>query len=102
MSPSPLATLIALHGMTAAYARNIQNVLTASGTATSDLVRVLRATYAPFEAYKNKYGELEKAQLVAGVAAMGIAVSGGKGSAGDRVGEMEKYVGRMEVRCLGT
>jgi hypothetical protein len=50
---SKLGTLLSLHGMTGAFARNVQHVL--AGSDGEELGRVLRAVYSPFEGHKARW-----------------------------------------------
>jgi hypothetical protein len=50
---SKLGTLLSLHGMTGAFARNVQHVLAAADG--EELGKVLRAVYSPFEGHKARW-----------------------------------------------
>eukprot|EP01018_Ginkgo_biloba_P014591 Gb_05711 [translate_table: standard] len=88
-----LEILIELHNMTGAFARNVHHLFASADIA--DLANTLRAVYSPYEAYKQRYGELERAILSAGIASLDLrgAVPRGVGAQGV---ELSETVRRME------
>ncbi|KAK4796133.1 hypothetical protein SAY86_028459 [Trapa natans] len=88
-----LEALIELHNMTGTFARNIQHLF--SGSDLSSLMSTLKAVYLPYEPFKQKYGQLERAILsneISGVDLRG-AVARGLGAQGI---ELSETVRRME------
>ncbi|KAL2633454.1 hypothetical protein R1flu_004933 [Riccia fluitans] len=91
---SRLGLLIVLHNMTGEFAKNLQHLL--SSFAVSEVARVLKAVYAPYEGYKRRYGELERAQLLSEIALMDIRGAVPRG-VGQRGVELSETVGRVEA-----
>ncbi|BBN04234.1 conserved oligomeric Golgi complex subunit 7 [Marchantia polymorpha subsp. ruderalis] len=91
---SRLGLLIALHNMTGEFAKNVQHLL--SGFETPEVARVLKAVYVPYEGYKRRYGELERAQLLSEIASMDIRGAVPRG-VGQRGVELSETVGRIEA-----
>jgi hypothetical protein len=77
-----LETLIELHNMTGAFARNINHLFAVADITV--LENTLRDFYSPYESYKQRYGELEHVILLAeivslnlrGVVPRGVGVQG--------------------------
>ncbi|KAJ3690975.1 hypothetical protein LUZ61_020139 [Rhynchospora tenuis] len=88
-----LEALIELHNMTSTFARNIQHLLAESDLPI--LLSTLRAVYSPYETFKVRYGQMERAILSAEIARIDIrgAVSRGVGAQGI---ELSETVRRME------
>ncbi|KAK9148200.1 hypothetical protein Scep_006957 [Stephania cephalantha] len=88
-----LATLIELNNMTGAFARNIQHLFSESDLQV--LLETLRAVYSPYESYKQRYGQMERAILSSEIAAIDLrgAVVRGIGAQGI---ELSETVRRME------
>ncbi|CAM6118369.1 unnamed protein product [Calypogeia fissa] len=91
---SGLGTLIALHNVTGEFAKNVQHLL--SGIDLSEVARVLTAVYTPYEGYKQRYGDLERIQLLGEITTMDLrgAVPRGLGQKGV---ELSETVGRMDA-----
>lgn len=88
-----LEILIELHNMTGAFVRNINHLFSVADTTV--LANTLRALYSPYESYKQRYGELEHAILLAEIASLDLrgAVPRGVGAQGV---ELSETVRRME------
>lgn len=88
-----LETLMELHNMTGAFARNVQHLF--ADADTSALANTLRAIYSPYESYKQRYGELELSILSAEISSLDLrgAVLRGVGAQGV---ELSETVRRME------
>ncbi|TVU08484.1 hypothetical protein EJB05_41889 [Eragrostis curvula] len=88
-----LQALIELHNMTGTFARNIQHLFSESDLAV--VLNTLKAIYYPYEIFKGRYGQMERAILSAEMAAIDIrgAVSRGVGAQGI---ELSETVRRME------
>ncbi|XP_042505329.1 conserved oligomeric Golgi complex subunit 7 [Macadamia integrifolia] len=88
-----LEALIELHNMTGAFARNIQHLFSESDLQV--LLDTLKAVYSPYESYKQRYGQMERAILSAEIAALDLrgAVARGVGAQGI---ELSETVRRME------
>lgn len=91
---STLGLLIGLHSVSEAFSKNVLHLLSAIDVA--ELARVLQAIYQPFEGYKQRYGELERIQLLGELSALDLrgAVSRGFGQRGV---ELSETVRRMEA-----
>ncbi|KAG0584810.1 hypothetical protein KC19_3G236100 [Ceratodon purpureus] len=91
---STLGLLIGLHSVSESFSKNVLHLLSAIDVA--ELARVLQAIYQPFEGYKQRYGELERIQLLGEISALDLrgAVSRGFGQRGV---ELSETVRRMEA-----
>ncbi|PKA49966.1 hypothetical protein AXF42_Ash017505 [Apostasia shenzhenica] len=85
--------LIELHNMTSAFARNIQHLFSESDVHV--LISTLKAVYSPYEVFKQRYGQMERAILSSEIAGIDIhgAVARGVGAQGI---ELSETVRRME------
>lgn len=88
-----LQALIELHNMTGTFARNIQHLFSESDFAV--VLNTLKAIYSPYETFKARYGQMERAILSAEMAGIDIrgAVPRGVGAQGI---ELSETVRRME------
>ncbi|CAM0909323.1 unnamed protein product [Alopecurus aequalis] len=88
-----LVALIELHNMTGTFARNIQQLFSESDLGV--VLNALKAIYTPYETFKVRYGQMERAVLSAAMAGIDIrgAVSRGVGAQGI---ELSETVRRME------
>ncbi|KAG2613604.1 conserved oligomeric Golgi complex subunit 7-like [Panicum virgatum] len=88
-----LQALIELHNMTGTFARNIQHLFSESDLAV--VLNTLKAVYSPYETFKARYGQMERAILSAEMASIDIrgAVPRGVGAQGI---ELSETVRRME------
>ncbi|KAJ1418495.1 Conserved oligomeric Golgi complex subunit 7 [Sesbania bispinosa] len=88
-----LEALIELHNMTGTFARNIQHLF--SGSDVRVLMDVLKAVYFPYESFKQRYGQMERAILSSEIAGIDLrgAVIRGVGAQGI---ELSETVRRME------
>ncbi|XP_058104503.1 conserved oligomeric Golgi complex subunit 7 [Magnolia sinica] len=88
-----LEALIELHNMTVAFARNIQHLFSESDIQIS--LNTLKAVYSPYESYKQRYGQMERAILSSEIAGVDLrgAVARGVGAQGI---ELSETVRRME------
>ncbi|CAL9072645.1 unnamed protein product [Musa textilis] len=88
-----LEALIELHNMTGAFAKNIQHLFSESDLQI--LLKTLKAVYSPYETFKLKYGQMERAILSSEIAGIDIrgAVARGVGAQGI---ELSETVRRME------
>jgi len=88
-----LQALIELHNMTGTFARNIQHLFSESDLAV--VLNTLKAIYSPYETFKARYGQMERAILSAEMASIDIrgAVPRGVGAQGI---ELSETVRRME------
>ncbi|PAN22876.1 hypothetical protein PAHAL_4G050200 [Panicum hallii] len=107
-----LQALIELHNMTGTFARNIQHLFSESDLAV--VLNTLKAIYSPYETFKARYGQMERAILSAEMAGIDIrgAVPRGVGAQGIELSEtvrrMEESIPQMIVlleaaveRCIG-
>ncbi|GLT39805.1 hypothetical protein SLA2020_139750 [Shorea laevis] len=88
-----LDALIELHNMTGAFARNIQHLFSESDVRV--LMDTLKAVYFPYESFKQRYGQMERAILSSEIAGVDLrgAVARGVGAQGI---ELSETVRRME------
>nr|BAD45448.1 oligomeric golgi complex 7-like [Oryza sativa Japonica Group] len=88
-----LGALIDLHNMTGTFARNIQHLFSESDLLV--LLNTLKAIYSPYETFKARYGQMERALLSAEMAGIDIrgAIARGVGAQGI---ELSETVRRME------
>ncbi|CAL5049214.1 unnamed protein product [Urochloa decumbens] len=88
-----LQALIELHNMTGTFARNIQQLFSESDLAV--VLNTIKAVYSPYETFKVRYGQMERAILSAEMAGIDIrgAVPRGVGAQGI---ELSETVRRME------
>ncbi|EER90199.1 hypothetical protein BDA96_10G288800 [Sorghum bicolor] len=88
-----LQALIELHNMTGTFARNIQHLFSESDLAV--VLNTLKAIYSPYDTFKARYGQMERAILSAEMAGIDIrgAVPRGVGAQGI---ELSETVRRME------
>lgn len=88
-----LEALIDLHSITGTFARNIQHLF--SGSDVQILMDVLKAVYLPYESFKQRYGQMERAILSSEIAGIDLrgAVIRGVGAQGV---ELSETVRRME------
>ncbi|OIW08788.1 hypothetical protein TanjilG_16369 [Lupinus angustifolius] len=88
-----LEALIELHNMTGTFARNVQHLFSDSDVQV--LMDVLKAVYLPFESFKQRYGQMERAILSSEIAGIDLrgAVIRGVGAQGV---ELSETVRRME------
>lgn len=88
-----LDALIELHNMTGSFARNIQHLF--SETDLKVLLETLKAIYLPYEPFKQRYGQMERATLSAEIGGIDLrgAVTRGIGAQGI---ELSETVRRME------
>ncbi|XP_068635431.1 conserved oligomeric Golgi complex subunit 7 [Aristolochia californica] len=88
-----LEALIELHNMTGTFARNIQHLFSESDIQV--LLTTLKAVYSPFESYKQRYGQMERAILSSEIAGVDLrgAVARGVGAQGI---ELSETVQRMQ------
>uniref|UniRef100_A0ACD5ZEV4 Uncharacterized protein n=1 Tax=Avena sativa TaxID=4498 RepID=A0ACD5ZEV4_AVESA len=88
-----LIALIELHNMTGTFARNIQQLFSESDLGV--VLNTLKAIYTPYETFRLRYGQMERAVLSAAMASIDIrgAISRGVGAQGI---ELSETVRRME------
>ncbi|KAJ8768181.1 hypothetical protein K2173_021121 [Erythroxylum novogranatense] len=88
-----LEALIELHNMTGIFARNIQHLFSESDLRV--LMDTLKAVYLPYESFKQRYGQMERAILSSEIAGVDLrgAVTRGVGAQGI---ELSETVRRME------
>ncbi|KAK9914033.1 hypothetical protein M0R45_037832 [Rubus argutus] len=88
-----LEALIELHNMTQTFARNIQHLFSESDLRV--LMDTLKSVYLPYESFKQRYGQMERAILSAEIAGVDLrgAVTRGVGAQGI---ELSETVRRME------
>ncbi|KAF4385395.1 hypothetical protein G4B88_005727 [Cannabis sativa] len=88
-----LEALIELHSVTQTFARNIQHSFSDSDLRV--LMDTLKAVYSPFESFKQRYGQMERAILSSEIAGVDLrgAVTRGVGAQGI---ELSETVRRME------
>ncbi|KAL1362471.1 hypothetical protein AAHE18_03G083700 [Arachis hypogaea] len=88
-----LEALIELHNMTGTFARNIQHLFSDSDVRV--LIDVLKAVYLPYESFKHRYGQMERAILSSEIGGVDLrgAVIRGVGAQGI---ELSETVRRME------
>ncbi|KAL8160307.1 hypothetical protein V2J09_001844 [Rumex salicifolius] len=88
-----LEALINLHNMTNTFARNIQHLF--SESELQILLDTLKAVYSPFETFKQRYGQMERAILSSEIGKLDLrgAVARGLGAQGI---ELSETVRRME------
>ncbi|XVF11196.1 hypothetical protein REPUB_Repub08aG0005100 [Reevesia pubescens] len=88
-----LEALIDLHNMTGIFARNIQHLFSESDLRV--LMDTLKAVYFPYESFKLRYGQMERAILSSEIAGVDLrgAVTRGVGAQGI---ELSETVRRME------
>ncbi|KAJ6933369.1 embryo yellow protein [Populus alba x Populus x berolinensis] len=88
-----LEALIELHNMTATFARNVQHLFSESDLRV--LMDTLKAVYLPYESFKQRYGQMERAILSSEIAGADLrgAVTRGVGAQGI---ELSETVRRME------
>ncbi|XP_050225830.1 conserved oligomeric Golgi complex subunit 7 [Mercurialis annua] len=88
-----LEALIELHNMTGTFARNIQHLFSESDLRI--LLDTLKAVYLPYESFKQRYGQMERAILSSEIAGVDLrgAVTRGVGAQGI---ELSETVRRME------
>ncbi|KAL5569917.1 hypothetical protein UlMin_026492 [Ulmus minor] len=88
-----LEALIELHNVTQTFARNIQHLFSDSDVRV--LMDTLKAVYHPYDSFKQKYGQTERAILSSEIAAVDLrgAVTRGVGAQGI---ELSETVRRME------
>ncbi|KAL5744305.1 hypothetical protein ACOSP7_027165 [Xanthoceras sorbifolium] len=88
-----LEALIELHNMTGTFARNIQHLFSESNVRI--LMDTLKAVYFPYESFKQRYGQMERAILSSEIAGVDLrgAVTRGVGAQGI---ELSETVRRME------
>nr|CAB3468706.1 unnamed protein product [Digitaria exilis] len=88
-----LQALIELHNMTGTFARNIQHLFSESDLPV--VLNTLKAIYSPYETFKARYGQIERAILSAEMTGIDIrgAVPRGVGAQGI---ELSETVRRME------
>ncbi|GBG80986.1 hypothetical protein CBR_g31542 [Chara braunii] len=91
-----LSVLIFAHGLTSSFTKNVQHLLASVGIEPGDMGRVLRAVFYPYESAKQRYGELEREQLLAELGSVDLrgAVVRGVGARGV---ELSETVQRMEA-----
>nr|CAD1831134.1 unnamed protein product [Ananas comosus var. bracteatus] len=88
-----LEALIELHNVTGTFARNLQHLFSESDLPI--LLNTLKAVYSPYELFKVRYGQMERAILSSEITRIDIrgAVSRGVGAQGI---ELSETVRRME------
>ncbi|XP_062118532.1 conserved oligomeric Golgi complex subunit 7-like [Humulus lupulus] len=88
-----LEALIELHNVTQTFARNIQHSFSDSDLRV--LMDTLKVVYSPFESFKQRYGQMERAILSSEIAGVDLrgAVTRGVGAQGI---ELSETVRRME------
>eukprot|EP00262_Sarcandra_glabra_P002656 TRINITY_DN13063_c0_g1_i1.p1 TRINITY_DN13063_c0_g1~~TRINITY_DN13063_c0_g1_i1.p1 ORF type:complete len:565 (-),score=93.71 TRINITY_DN13063_c0_g1_i1:200-1783(-) len=88
-----IEALIELHNMTVAFARNIQHLFSEADLQV--LLNTLTAVYSPYESYKQRYGQMERAILSSEISGLDLrgAVVRGVGAQGI---ELSETVRRME------
>ncbi|KAI6696195.1 hypothetical protein NL676_016314 [Syzygium grande] len=93
IQPKHLEALIELHNITGIFARNIQHLFSESDLRV--LMDTLKAVYLPYESFKQKYGQVERAILTNEISAVDLrgAVARGVGAQGV---ELSETVRRME------
>ncbi|KAL1222229.1 Conserved oligomeric Golgi complex subunit 7 [Cardamine amara subsp. amara] len=107
-----LEALIELHNVTGSFARNIQHLFAESEIRV--LIDTLKAVYSPFESFKQKYGNMERAILSSEISVVDLrgAVTRGVGAQGIELSEtvrrMEESIPQVVVlleaaveRCIG-
>lgn len=87
-----LESLIELHNMTGAFSRNIQHVFSESNLQV--LLDTLRTVFSPYETYKQRYGQMERAILSSEIAGIDLrgAVARGVGAQGIELSETVRRV----------
>ncbi|MCL7046287.1 hypothetical protein MKW94_027037 [Papaver nudicaule] len=88
-----LEALIELHNMTSAFARNIQHLF--SDSALQVLLDTLKAIYSPYESFKQRYGQIERAILSSEIAGLDLRGAVARGVGGQGI-ELSETVRRME------
>ncbi|KAL2936530.1 Conserved oligomeric Golgi complex subunit 7 [Bienertia sinuspersici] len=93
MHSKHLDAMIELHNLTSTFARNIQHLFSESRMQV--LLDTMKAVYSPFETFKQKYGQMERAILAAEIGKLDLrgAVTRGVGAQGI---ELSETVRRME------
>ncbi|KAL2932376.1 Conserved oligomeric Golgi complex subunit 7 [Bienertia sinuspersici] len=93
MHSKHLDAMIELHNLTSTFARNIQHLFSESKIQV--LLDTMKAVYSPFETFKQKYGQMERAILAAEIGKLDLrgAVTRGVGAQGI---ELSETVRRME------
>ncbi|XP_031268112.1 conserved oligomeric Golgi complex subunit 7 [Pistacia vera] len=88
-----LEALIELHNMTGTFARNIQHLFSESDVRI--LIDTMKAVYIPYDIFKQRYGQMERAILSSEIAGVDLrgAVTRGVGAQGI---ELSETVRRME------
>ncbi|CAN6460799.1 unnamed protein product [Victoria cruziana] len=88
-----LEALMELHNMTSAFAKNIEHLF--SGSDSQIIPHAIKAVYSPYEPYKQRYGQMERAILSSELAMLDLrgAVARGVGAQGI---ELSETVRRME------
>lgn len=88
-----LDAMIELHNMTSTFARNIQHLF--SESEINVLLDALKAVYSPYETFKQRYGQMERAILASEIGKLDLrgAVTRGVGAQGI---ELSETVRRME------
>ncbi|KAJ0099564.1 hypothetical protein Patl1_19876 [Pistacia atlantica] len=88
-----LEALIELHNMTGTFARNIQHLFSESDVRI--LIDTMKAVYVPYDTFKQRYGQMERAILSSEIAGVDLrgAVTRGVGAQGI---ELSETVRRME------
>ncbi|XVF49363.1 hypothetical protein PTKIN_Ptkin04bG0005700 [Pterospermum kingtungense] len=88
-----LEALIDLHKMTGTFARNIQHLFSEADLRV--LMDTLKAVYSPYESFKQRYGQMERAILSSEISGVDLrgAVTRGVGAQGV---ELSETVRRME------
>ncbi|PIA39299.1 hypothetical protein AQUCO_02600031v1 [Aquilegia coerulea] len=87
-----LEALIELHNMTGTFARNIQHVFSESDLQI--LLDTLKTVFSPYETYKQRYGQMERAILSSEIAGIDLrgAVTRGVGAQGIELSETVRRV----------
>ncbi|KAF9607721.1 hypothetical protein IFM89_038605 [Coptis chinensis] len=87
-----LESLIELHNMTGAFARNIQHLFSESNLQV--LLETLKTVFSPYETYKQRYGQMERAILSSEIAGIDLrgAVTRGVGAQGIELSETVRRV----------
>ncbi|KAL5701663.1 Golgi transport complex subunit 7 [Ranunculus cassubicifolius] len=88
-----LESLIELHNMTGIFARNIQHLFSESDLQI--LLDTLKTVFSPYETYKQRYGQMERAILSSEIAGIDLRGAVFRGVGGQGV-ELSETVRRIE------
>lgn len=88
-----LESLIGLHNMTGTFARNIQHLF--SESKLQILLDTLKTVFSPYETFKQRYGQMERAILSSEIAGIDLRGAVARGLGGQGV-ELSETVRRVE------